>query len=520
MRNGVVAVLLAGFLGTTTAEARPVAFADRAPAGSAAIVLPLTAKDDLLARGASLDAAARDAIGRALDAAAFDYKSKSTLVLRGIGPWQQIVVIGAKDGVTPAGLQDIGGLAARETGSADGPVALLAAGLAPGVADAAANLAIGADLGGYSFDRYKAPSAKPRAAGRDAPLTVVGAAGAESYAGQGKALVEGVTLTRDLISEPSNVKYPEVFVERVREAFKGVAKVRIEALGVPEMEKLGMGAILSVGKGSPRPPRMLIVEYRGGGSDAPIVLAGKGITFDSGGISLKPGAGMWRMRTDMAGAAAVVGTALSLAKSGAPVNVVAVAALAENMPDGGATRPGDVVKAYNGKTIEVTNTDAEGRVVLADAVSYADARYTPAAIVDIATLTGAVGGALGDEYAGLFSRHDALAAQLSAAGKAVGEPLWQLPLNPVYAETMKSGVADILNSAEGGRPGAGLGAYFIGAFVKPETPWAHLDVAYTVWTDKGQPKAPKGAVGYGVQLLDSFVRNWKPVSRGAGEGGN
>lgn len=519
MRNVVAAVLLAGFLGTTAAEARPVAFADRAPAGSAAIVLPLAAKEDLSVRGASLDAAARDAIGRALDAASFDYKAKSTLVLRGIGAWQQIVVIGAKDGVTPAGLQDIGGLAARETGSADGPVALLAAGLAPGVTDAAANLAIGADLGGYSFDRYKAPSAKPRAAGRDAPLTVVGAAGAESYAGQGRALVEGVTLTRDLVSEPSNVKYPEVFVERVREAFKGVARVRIEALGVPEMEKLGMGAILSVGKGSPRPPRMLIVDYRGGGSEAPIVLAGKGITFDSGGISLKPGAGMWRMRTDMAGAAAVVGTALSLAKSGAPVNVVAVAALAENMPDGGATRPGDVVKAYNGKTIEVTNTDAEGRVVLADAVSYADARYSPAAIVDIATLTGAVGGALGDEYAGLFSRHDALAAQLTAAGKTVGEPLWQLPLNPVYAETMKSGVADILNSAEGGRPGAGLGAYFIGAFVKPETPWAHLDVAYTVWTDKGQPKAPKGAVGYGVQLLDSFVRNWKPVSRVAGDGG-
>ena len=519
MREIAVAVFLAGLFGTTAAEARPVAFADRAPDGSAAIVLPLSAKEDLAVRGASLDTATRDAVGRALDAAAFDYKSKSTLTLRGIGAWQQIVVIGAKDGLTPAVLQDIGGLAARETASADGPVALLASGLAPGAVNAAADLAIGADLGAYSFDRYKAPSAKPRAAGRDAPLTVVGATGANSYTAQGKALVEGVTLTRDLISEPSNIKYPEVFVERVREAFKGVAKVRIEALGVPEMEKLGMGSILSVGKGSPRPPRMLIVEYRGGGSEAPLVLAGKGITFDSGGVSLKPGAGMWRMRTDMAGAAAVVGTALSLAKSGAPVNVVAVAALAENMPDGGATRPGDVVKAYNGKTIEVTNTDAEGRLVLADAVSYAEARYNPAAIVDIATLTGSVGGALGDDYAGLFSRHDALAAQLMAAGKAVGEPLWQLPLHEAYAETMKSGVADILNSAEGGRPGAGLGAHFIGAFVKPETPWAHLDVAFTVWTDTAQPKAPKGAVGYGVQLLDSFVRNWKPVPRAAGEGG-
>ncbi|WBX82713.1 leucyl aminopeptidase [Sphingosinicella microcystinivorans] len=519
MRDVGFAVLLAGLLGTAAAEARPVAFADRVPDGSAAIVLPLAAKDDLAVRAASLDTAARDAVGRALDAAAFDYKANSTLVLRGVGAWQQIVVIGAKGGLTPAGLQDIGGLAARETVSADGPVALLASGLAPGVADAAADLAVGADLGGYSFDRYKTPPQTPRAVGRDAPLTVVGAAGAQRYAAQGRALVEGVTLVRDLISEPSNVKYPEVIVERVREAFKGVAKVRIEALGVPEMEKLGMGAILSVGKGSTRPPRMLIVEYRGGGSEAPLVLAGKGITFDSGGISLKPGAGMWRMRTDMAGAATVVGTVLSLAKSGAPVNVVAVAALAENMPDGGATRPGDVVKAYNGKTIEVTNTDAEGRLVLADAVSYAEARFNPAAIVDIATLTGAVGGALGDDYAGLFSRHDALAAQLTAAGKTAGEPLWQLPLHPAYAETMSSGVADILNSAENGRPGAGLGAHFIGAFVKPETPWAHLDVAYTVWTDKALPTAPKGAVGYGVRLLDAFARNWKPVPRAAGEGG-
>jgi len=228
---------------------------------------------------------------------------------------------------------------------------------------------------------------------------------------------------------------------------------------------------------------------------------------------------MWQMRTDMAGAAATVGTVLSLAKSGAPVNVVAVAALAENMPGGGATRPGDVVKAYNGKFIEVMNTDAEGRMVLADAVSYADARYKPAAIVDVATLTGAIGIALADDYAGLFSRHDALAAQLLASGEAAGEPLWRMPLHEAYADRMKSVVADIQNAPEGARPGAGLGAHFIGAFVKPETPWAHLDVAMTVWTDKGQPTAPKGAVGYGVRLLDNFVRNWKPVPRTAGEGG-
>ncbi len=518
MRSVALAVVIAGLLGGTAVEARPVAFSQSAPEKSAAIVLPLGEKADLAARGASLDAASRDAIGRALDAAAFDYNAKSTLALRGIGAWQQIVVIGTgKDAPKPDALQDIGGIAARETASVDGPVALLATGL--GAADAASDLGIGVALGSYRFESYKAAPDTSRAAGRDAPLTVVSQGGAQAWSRQGEALVEGVLFTRDLVSEPSNVKTPELFVERTRAAFKGVAGVRIEALDVPQMQKLGMGAILSVGQGSPRPPRMLTVEYRGGGDSAPIVLAGKGITFDSGGISIKPGLGMWRMRTDMAGAAAAVGTVLSLAKSKAPVNVIAIAALAENLPDGNATRPGDVVKAYNGKTIEVQNTDAEGRVVLADAVSYADARFKPAAIVDIATLTGAVGGALGDDYAGLFSRHDALAAQLVAAGKAAGEPLWQLPLHPTYADTMKSGVADINNSAEGGRPGAGLGAYFIGAFVKPETPWAHLDVAFTVWTDKGLPTAPKGAVGYGVRLLDSFVRNWKPVTHGVGEGG-
>jgi leucyl aminopeptidase len=257
---------------------------------------------------------------------------------------------------------------------------------------------------------------------------------------------------------------------------------------------------------------MLVVEYRGRGApERPIVLAGKGITFDSGGISLKPGSGMWRMKDDMAGAAAVVATALSLAKRGAPVNVVAIAALAENMPGGSAQRPGDVVRAMNGKTIEVINTDAEGRLVLADALSYAEKRYDPAAIVDVATLTGAVGGALGDEYAGLFSRHDALAEQLLVAGRTTGEELWRLPLHANHAETMKSDVADIKNSAEGGRPGASLGAHFIGFFAEPTTPWAHLDIASLALSSEATPTVPKGPVGFGVRLLDRFVRDWRPV---------
>ena len=276
-----------------------------------------------------------------------------------------------------------------------------------------------------------------------------------------------------------------------------------------------MGSILRVGKGSARPPRMLVVQYRGADT-APVALVGKGITFDSGGISLKPGSGMWAMKGDMAGAAAVVGTALSLAKSRAPVNVVAVAALAENMPGSTATRPGDVVKAMNGRTIEIINTDAEGRLVLADGVAYAERKYNPAAIVDIATLTGSVGGALGDEYAGLLTRHDALADQLATAGRATGEELWRLPLHANYADDMKSDIADIKNSVEGGSPGAGFGGHFIGFFVE-NTPWAHLDIAGVDWRKTSLPAVPEGAVGYGVRLLDRYVRDCRPVPAGGAQ---
>src|SRR5690606_32304650 len=210
-----------------------------------------------------------------------------------------------------------------------------------------------------------------------------------------------------------------------------------------QMERLGMGAILSVGQGSERPPRLLVVRYRGRtGEGGPIVLAGKGITFDSGGLSIKGANNMGDMKMDMSGAAAVTGAVLALARQRAPVDVVAIAALAENMPDGGASRPGDVVTAMNGLTIEINNTDAEGRLVLADALAWAEANLDPAVIVDVATLTGSMTQAVGDDYAGLFSRHDALADQLSAAGRATGELLWRLPLHESYADSMRSNIAD------------------------------------------------------------------------------
>jgi leucyl aminopeptidase len=398
-----VAVALFGAASTLTpAEAaRPIAFASQAPR-SGTLVLPLRNAGHLSHASPVLDQASRQAVERALADAKFSYDRNEVLTVRAIGPWSKIVVIGTGPApFGPAAVQEFGGIAARETGKDDGPVTLLTATFPSAGPEAAGNLAVGAELGAYSFDKYKfADPAKPKSRS-SAPLTIVTAdvGRAESaHRAQGRALTDAVAFTRDLINEPANAIYPETFVERTREAFRGVANASIEVLDVPAMERLGMGSILSVGKGSVRPPRMLIVHYRGAGGQ-PVALAGKGITFDSGGISLKPGSGMWEMKGDMSGAAAVVGAVLSLARSRAPVNVAAIAALAENMPSGSASRPGDVVKAYNGKTIEILNTDAEGRLVLADAVAYAERNLKAAAIVDVATLTGSKVTAVGDEYA-------------------------------------------------------------------------------------------------------------------------
>jgi leucyl aminopeptidase len=520
MRLALAIALLAAAPISAAEAARPIAFAAEAPR-QGALVLPLASRADLATRAAMLDPAARTAIERALQAEEFDFGARSTLMLRSVGPYSQVLILGTGTApLTASALQDIGGLAAQQTAKLNGPVAVVASGLSTSVPNPGAQIAVGAELGGYSFDRYKyVDPSKPKPQGREAALTIVGGAGADqAYAREGRALAEAVHFTRDLANEPANVLYPESFVERTREAFKGVRGVKINVLDVPAMERLGMGSILSVGKGSARPPRMLIVEYRGAGDGAPVALAGKGITFDSGGISLKPGAGMWEMKGDMGGAAAVIGTVLSLARSQAPVNVVGIAALAENMPGGSASRPGDVVKAMNGRTIEILNTDAEGRLVLADAVTYAERQYRPAAIVDVATLTGAVSTALGDEYAGLFSRNDALAGQLMAAGSMTGEELWRLPLHPNYAKDMESDIADIKNVVEGGAPGAGFGAHFIGYFID-KTPWAHLDIAGMDIRSSSLPTVPKGFVGFGVRLLDRFVREFRPVPAGSSGSG-
>ena len=315
---------------------------------------------------------------------------------------------------------------------------------------------------------------------------------------------DGVALTRELVSEPANVIYPESFVARCEELQD--MGVEFTVLGQEEMEKLGMGALLGVSQGSARPPRMLAMRWDGtnGAQKKPLALVGKGVTFDTGGISLKPPAGMEDMKWDMGGAGAVAGTMKALAGRKAKAHVIGVCGLVENMPDGKAQRPGDVVTSMSGQTIEVINTDAEGRLVLCDALHWTQETFEPEVVVNLATLTGAIIISLGHEHAGCFSNDDDLSDKLLAAGKTAGDPLWRFPLTAAYDKQINSPIADMKNV---GGKGAGsiTAAQFLKRFIKDGVKWAHLDIAGMVWADKPGPVWDKGATGFGVRLLDQYV---------------
>lgn len=486
----------------TNSPLRPVDFV-REPAKDGVLAIIMTGAELPELR---LSGDTTSALTTAIASARFEGKAGSTLSLRGIGPYALIHLIGtAGDEAATRRLQAAGGKAAQDLRNEAHPISI-AGNLKP---EEATDIALGFQLGQYRFDRYKTQGRSQPPVDKVSIATTDPAAANAAWTGRSSHLAAGVALSRDLANEPGNVLYPETFVTRVRDALAGLANVRIEVLDEAAMRRLGMGSITGVAQGSARPPRIMVVEYRGA-SGAPLALVGKGVTFDSGGISLKPGTGMWEMKSDMSGAASVMGALLSLARSKAPINVVAVAALAENMPDASAQRPGDVVRTMSGKTIEIINTDAEGRLVLADANEYVVSRYKPAAVVNIATLTGSVVQALNTEYAGLFSRDDRLAAALLDAGTQTAEEVWRLPLHPNHLDTMKSDIADLRNAAEGARLGASLGAAFVGAFVDPATPWAHLDIAGVNWADRSAPLMPKGASGWGVRILDQFARDWRP----------
>jgi leucyl aminopeptidase len=371
-------------------------------------------------------------------------------------------------------------------------------------AKAAAQVAYGATLRNWRMDKYRtklAETSKPTVS----ILTVVGAAADAAGAWTGyQAIADGVALTKELVTEPANIIYPESFVERCQHLKE--MGVEITVLDDMQMAELGMGALLGVAQGSRKPARMLVMKWDGtnGARQRPVALVGKGVTFDTGGISIKPAAGMEDMKWDMGGAGAVAGTMKALAGRKANAYVVGVCGLVENMPDGNAQRPGDIVTSMSGQTIEVLNTDAEGRLVLCDALHWVQEIYNPEYVVDLATLTGAIIVSLGNEYAGLFSNDDELADKLTAAGKASGDLLWRFPLSKAYDKMIDSPIADMKNI---GGKGAGsiTAAQFIGRFVKDGVKWAHLDIAGTVWADKAGPLWDKGATGFGVRLLDRFV---------------
>jgi leucyl aminopeptidase len=453
------------------------------------------------------DEATGGAIERAFKAAEFKgAKGKTCTVLApGAGLTRVVAVgLGKPPDLNVRALNEAGGHAAgallRE------PSAVLATGTLPPAQ--AAEVALGATLRAYRFDKYRTkeePDDKPRLS--KLTLLTADASQAKSHWLPLQGVAKGVFLSRDLVSEPPNVLSPVEMADRCKKL--GELGVKVEVLGPREMNRLGFGALLGVAQGSANEPRTVIMQWHGTSGNGrkaknrPLAFIGKGVTFDTGGISIKPSGGMEDMKWDMAGAGAVVGLMAALATRKAKVDAVGLVGLVENMPSGTAQRPGDVVTSYSGQTIEVVNTDAEGRLVLADILWYCQQKFDPRFMVDLATLTGAMIVALGHEHAGMFSNDDALAQKIAAAGDATDEKVWRFPLGEGYDRLIRSDIADMKNI--GGRPAGSISAaQFIQRFVNKK-PWAHLDIAGTAWSTRDAPCVPKGATAFGVRLLDRLV---------------
>ena len=379
---------------------------------------------------------------------------------------------------------------------------------APELSDAdCAKIALGATLKSYYFGKYfTKKKADELPCVENITISVSSPAKAQGLFKAEQLIADAISFTKNLVTEPANVIYPESYAAEIKKLSKSGLKV--EVLGEAAMKKLGMGSILSVGQGSARESQMVIMTYNGGKKgEKPLAFVGKGVTFDTGGISIKPASGMDEMKFDMAGSATVVGLMKLLAERKAKVNAVGVVGLVENMPSDRATRPGDVVKSMSGQTIEVLNTDAEGRLVLADCLWYTQSRFKPKFIVNLATLTGAIIVALGSSRAGMFSNDDELAKKLEKVAELTDENLWRLPLGEVYDKQINSQIADMQNIGTDREAGSIMGAVFLQRHVNG-TPWAHLDIAGTAWCKKGSDIHPKGATAWGVRLLDKLVREY------------
>ena len=480
-------------------------FADSRPEGDFALVLPVAGKDR-----SSLGSlgAAQATVQSALDRQRFegDAASAAELFIDDSGTQRRLVVVGTGNGSNQhESAEKLGGTAvARLLTSGETRAVIDVSGLGLD-ADSAARLGLAAALRAWRYDRYRTKLKDKQKPTLDEVIVVGGGAGAaQRYADRWAPVYEGVSLTRELVTEPANIIYPQTFVERVQASLKG-SGVEIEVLDRAAMEKLGMGALLGVAQGSIREGRLLILKWNGGADGAqPVAFVGKGVTFDTGGISIKPAAGMEAMKWDMGGAGAVVGAMKAIALRKAKANIVGICGLVENMPGGNAQRPGDVVTSMSGQTVEVINTDAEGRLVLADAVTYVQRNFKPGTIIDLATLTGAILISLGHEWAGLFSNNDELAGKLQTAGDDSGDKLWRMPLGEAFDRLIDSPIADMKNV--GPREGGSItAAQFIQRFIENGVKWAHIDMAGKAWSDKASATYDKGATGFGVRLLDEYV---------------
>jgi leucyl aminopeptidase len=472
------------------------------------VIVPVGHDGTLSAAAASLDAASDGLVRRALQAAGESKHGRVVDLFLPAGLHLErllLLVVGKPEGLSRLDLEELGGKLAQKLKALQVKEAHLASveGLELGFSsvEAMGAIALGAKLRAYRFTKYRTV-AEGEEEEREATRLWLLLPEGEAALAPSRAVADAVCRARDLVSEPANVLTPKAFAEACADLAD--TGVEVEILDRDALEELGMRALLAVAGGSALPPYVAVMRWQGGGSEAPVAFVGKGVCFDSGGISIKPAQGMEEMKWDMAGAAAVYGAMRALAGRKARANVVGVVGLLENMPSGTAQRPGDVVRSMAGKTIEIVNTDAEGRLLLCDVLHYTKERFKPKAMVDLATLTGAVIVALGHEQAGLFANNEDLARELQAVAEETGESLWRMPLGKAYEKHIRSDIADIKNVGRGREAGSTAGAVFLQQFVG-DVPWAHLDIAAMAWTSRDLPLAGKGATGFGVRLLDRLV---------------
>jgi leucyl aminopeptidase len=491
-----------------------IAFSKPQQPDTGTVVLFLAESGGFGAEGVALDAATGGRLTAAISAADFKPKALATLdiIAPGVKGIDRVILVGLgnTDALTRYDWMRLGGVVEGRLLEVKAKVATILAGWAGSSAPLAAeiaDLAIGLQLRGYTFDQYKTKKKDDQApVETEITIAVEGHAAAKKAFNAKKGLAEGVNLARDLVIEPPNVLTPIAFAERAEKLER--LGVEIEILTEKEMKKAGWGALLGVAQGSSNPPRVVIMRWNGAKDKltAPIAFIGKGVTFDTGGISIKPAASMEDMKGDMGGAACVTGLFHALASRKARVNAIGAIGLVENMPDGKAQRPGDIVTSLSGQTIEIINTDAEGRLVLADVVWHVQSTYKPKLMIDLATLTGAIMVALGKHHAGLFSTSDELAERMLKAGEATGEKLWRMPLGPDYDKMIDSQFADMKNS--GGRFGGSItAAQFIKRFTN-DVPWAHLDIAGTAFDSPSNEISKAWGSGWGVRLLDQLVADY------------